>query len=167
MNNGARFLKMFRRNFLIGLSIFFIGFGQLGFADDIVELKAEHGKELKSAPFVIRYKFQNATGSEWKDSTYDQRKKFLTKWYADLKREHIAQAKFEKEQDKQERSREYEKRKLEMQNDRNLRYQEKVARAEQTAEEKKQKEFNNMTNNQERLIEKLRQEQEQSRFRNR
>jgi hypothetical protein len=44
-----------------------------------------HGSNLKKASFVIRYKFEQKTRKNWQSSTYVEREKFLTEWYAEQK----------------------------------------------------------------------------------
>ena len=57
-----------------------------GFATE-EELQAEHGQELTKASFIMRYKFHKDTGVDWKESSYEERMKFLEEWHNNLSNE--------------------------------------------------------------------------------
>lgn len=63
-------------------------------------LTADHGPELRSADFPIRYKFEKETNRRWEDTTYSQREAFLTDWHTQQHLQRLALEKKEKEEAK-------------------------------------------------------------------
>ena len=64
------------------IKLFFLGlilYSSTAFASG-VDL-SEHGKDLMKAPFAARIHFYNTYHINWMDSTYSERKSFLTKWH--------------------------------------------------------------------------------------
>lgn len=67
----------------------------LGHAEDPVQLsvnlQTEHGENLDKADFPKRYQFVVKTGITWEDSTFEQRKDFLTEWWQKWDAEKLAE----------------------------------------------------------------------------
>ena len=58
-------------------------FTSLSLASERIDL-SEHGKDLTRAAFLLRYNFSKIYHKDWTQSTYADRKKFLTNWYSKL-----------------------------------------------------------------------------------
>ena len=63
------------------LTVCFLLFTHGAMAARKINLEPLHGKDLKKADFVLRYKFAKMTHMAWEKSTYEQRKAFLERWY--------------------------------------------------------------------------------------
>ncbi|MEI7998398.1 MAG: hypothetical protein WCH62_02700 [Candidatus Omnitrophota bacterium] len=74
----------------------------LAFASVKIDL-SEHGKDLMKAPFPARFKFSKVYRNDWLNSTYAERKKFLTQWHIDLANQAKEEARLAKEKARLER----------------------------------------------------------------
>ena len=114
---------------------------------DVEQLQAQHGEELMSVPFVMRYKFLKASGREWEDSSFDERLDFLNGWYSELNQdkekvaaEAKAQSTQEKEETRQKKDEQRSKKEKAKQEARAKKEEQQQEEAEQKAFEKEVKE---------------------------
>ena len=70
-------------NRLILTFLCFLTATTLAVASESINLE-EHGKDLLKAPFAARYNFERKFHTSWANSTYTQRRIFLTNWHQDL-----------------------------------------------------------------------------------
>lgn len=115
------------------------------------------------APFAARHHFYNTYYKNWADSTYSERKNFLTKWH----QQQAQEAKEAQAKAKEEASLERDKA-MEKKAEQKAQADKVKARALQKQEEEKEdqargKEFNHKVKDEERSIQDMRREQRVSR----
>ncbi len=126
-------------------------------------LTAEHGPQLQSADFPIRYKFEKETGRKWADTTYSQREAFLTDWHKQLAVQQIKEREERLNALKAEKERLKQKNELTSQDRQQLKMKKDAKKAELKEQADEKKHFKKKSKEQKDKIKKMRQLQKQKR----
>ena len=136
----------------------------LSFARNIeAQLKQEFGQDLSHAPFFLRFSFLKQYGMDWKESSYSERKNFLTRYENGVAAE-LAQEKAEaKAESDKEKERQHEKDRIARKIKARLKAEAAEEKAEKDEYTERQKSFHQVVVGQQReldqMVQSLQQEQ--------
>lgn len=140
-----------------GILIIFLMFSPVCRADSgKIDLESKYGPQLDKAPFFLRYSFSKEYNEDWKESTYEERKGFLTDYETDVmlqKQEAESESRL-----KAEKQKERERQKVQEEQDKNNRLKEEQSQkqAEEQADTQRQKSLDEAVKDQERSLEEMR-----------
>ncbi len=116
------------------------------------KLKSEYGTDLTHAPFVARFAFQNKYGKDWKNTSYDERKDFLSAFDAGIAQD-TAEAKADARAEANKEKQRLAQRRAEERKERDREKAEAAEeKADQSAQAAEQKAFRQQIKGQERQL---------------